>query len=59
MIFEKQIVQQAKLETLEWHLGGPAEDVENSIFIRVSPQKRVPQIFPASVCATGNAIPVP
>ena len=59
MIFEKQIVQQAKLETLEWHLGGPAEDVGNGIFIRISPQKRVPRIFPASVYATGNAIPVP
>ena len=32
MIFEKQIVQQAKLETLEWHLGGPAEDVEKQYF---------------------------
>ncbi len=32
VIFEKQIVQQAKLETLEWHLGGPAEDVEKQYF---------------------------
>jgi len=56
VIFEKQFVQQAKLETLEWHLRGPAEDVENGIVIRISPQKRVPQIFPASVCATERRV---
>ena len=45
-------MQKTKLEALEWYSRGPAEEVENVIFIRISPRKRVPQIFPASVCAT-------